>query len=543
MKKIKQLLTVRAFSPRRGWEVCKDLLFFIPEIDERVQDQNIYDSLKRPLKGEDPPFRFNNTDYSDYFTPRFLLDGSFLNIEFDVEASEDEENELILKPGSLYTYTGGFLEIKEEIPFSCVPNNIWFYDNILEGVYFLALFAGERIHTYYLGRDYPLQLGLINVNNYRGSSEFGEDYHPISTAEDLLRINDYPTENYYLTTDISLDGYIDGDGWLGISNFSGIFDGNGYTILNLYRSTPTIHKNGLFRNITGATIRNVVLKNVYVAGLAYNGALVGSVDSGINTIENCYVDGGEIIGLSHYAGGLIGYVWGGSTLNVNHCSTNCTSSTITNHAGGLIGGTSSPTTTINNCFSSGSVSSLIDSAGGFIGFASQNSTISYCYSICRTTGVGVNTGGFIGQNQGSGAVCNSCYWDIDSSGQAHSPGENPGEIEGKTTEEMVQQATFVGWDFVLQSYDYGDYDLYGGSSFIWDIREGHEYPYFNRLRYDFPLRTIIILAVVYLNAEGHIIEIGDSYRGIYDRYEFTFPGVSNLINGGVLRDNGWFNFW
>jgi len=541
MKQLKQLLTVRAFSPRRGWEVCKDLLFFIPEIDERSYDYDIYDSLKRPLKGEDPPFRFNNTDYSDFFTPRFLLDESFTSIEFDVEASEDEENQIILKPGSFYTYTGGFLEIKEEIPFNCIPNNIWFYDNNLEGIYFLALFAGEKIHTYYLRKDYPLQLGLINVNNYKGSTEFDASYSPIRTAEDLLRINDYPDGNYYLTNDIILDDYIDGTGWDGISNFSGIFDGDGYIISGLYRSSETTNKNGLFRNIIGATIKNVVLHDVYVSGYGYNGSLVGSVDSGLNVIENCYVDVGEVIGGAYYTGGLVGYVATDVYLNIIHCSTNCTCTSTSNNVGGLIGRASS-NTFITKCFSSGSVSSSTTNIGGFIGYADAGCTISYCYSTSRTSGSN-NIGGFMGYRQDATVLCTYCYWDTDTSEQDHSSGEAVGEIEGKTTEEMMQQTTFETWDFVLQNYDYGDYDLYGGSSFIWDIRDGFEYPYFNRLKYDFPLKTIIILAVVYLNAEGHIIQVGDAYRGIFDRYEFVFPGNSNLINGGVLRDNGWFNFW
>lgn len=50
-------------------------------------------------------------------------------------------------------------------------------------------------------------------------------------------------------------------------------------------------------------------------------------------------------------------------------------------------------------------------------------------------------GGLIGYWEGNQMVTSS-YWDMESSGQSYSAGG-----EGKTTAEMKQQSTYVGWDF------------------------------------------------------------------------------------------------
>ena len=52
----------------------------------------------------------------------------------------------------------------------------------------------------------------------------------------------------------------------------------------------------------------------------------------------------------------------------------------------------------------------------------------------------------------------SSYWDIDASGLSTSDGG-----EGKTTAEMVAQATFSSWDFTE-------------SAGVWQIDEGVSYP-------------------------------------------------------------------
>jgi hypothetical protein len=54
-----------------------------------------------------------------------------------------------------------------------------------------------------------------------------------------------------------------------------------------------------------------------------------------------------------------------------------------------------------------------------------------------------------------GGTVTQSYWDVETTGQRVSDGG-----EGKTSAEMKQRATFVGWDF----------------DGVWQIREGVSYP-------------------------------------------------------------------
>ena len=63
------------------------------------------------------------------------------------------------------------------------------------------------------------------------------------------------------------------------------------------------------------------------------------------------------------------------------------------------------------------------------------------------------SGGLIGN--GSFPTVTNSYWDIQTSEQFISAGG-----EGKTTEEMLQKNSYVGWDFIK----------------TWNIQEGKKYP-------------------------------------------------------------------
>lgn len=88
----------------------------------------------------------------------------------------------------------------------------------------------------------------------------GQEYYLLTSEEELLDIGDvYPLSgNYMLANDITMSGK-----WspLGDSKnpFTGIFDGNGYTIYDL---TAAPEANGFFGVAKDAVIRNVVLENV-----------------------------------------------------------------------------------------------------------------------------------------------------------------------------------------------------------------------------------------------------------------------------------------
>lgn len=140
------------------------------------------------------------------------------------------------------------------------------------------------------------------------------DYIKISNGAELAKIGidaAYPlTGKYILTNDIDLSAY---ENWTPIGNdysntdasaFSGVFDGNGYTISNLTVTATSITTGldqaygGLFNHIMGSTIKNLVMKNatisVNISGKqGFIGVIAGNAEassSGVpNTISNVVI--------------------------------------------------------------------------------------------------------------------------------------------------------------------------------------------------------------------------------------------------------------
>ena len=145
----------------------------------------------------------------------------------------------------------------------------------------------------------------------------------IYTAEDLLAVKDNPAGSYVLMTDIDMNGIE----WPAIT-FTGTFNGNGHTILNLNnvavstetrvtydgnRKTYDTYFAGLFAiaenaSITGVRLIGIDLMHTY-DGDCFLGGIAGFASE--TTIENCEVtgsirldvDNGRMFGV----GGVIGY--------------------------------------------------------------------------------------------------------------------------------------------------------------------------------------------------------------------------------------------
>lgn len=209
--------------------------------------------------------------------------------------------------------------------------------------------------------------------------------------------------------------WFDGQGWKAIGYFidddndkpfTGTYNGDDYTIDNLYINRPDSNFQGLFGRTEGALITNIGLNNVNITGRNRVGALVGNNRRG------------SIVSNSFSSGSVSGY-W-------------C--------VGGLVGG--SWDASLMNSYSTGDVTAGSDNVGGLVGW-NGDSVISNSYSIGKVVGDSGDIGGLIGVCVNS-EVTNS-YWDDQTSGQKTSANG-----ERRTTNDMVYpylENTYVSWCF------------------------------------------------------------------------------------------------
>jgi uncharacterized repeat protein (TIGR02543 family) len=337
--------------------------------------------------------------------------------------------------------------------------------------------------TYTANQTFKLEYGSVTLfAKWAFAGGDGTEGNPylVESPEDLYLVRNDLTAYYKQIADIDLSGYTN---WEPIGDnttpFTGSYDGDGYTIDNMTIDRATTHYVGLFGVISSASLSNVGITNADVVGGQYAGAMVGRNLNG--TIVNSYTTG-EVEGIpaasSGGVGGLVGENNGGtisycySTVNVTIVAngtnagglvgrnygdiSKCYAAGDVNYAehnaGGLVGwnGGAAPST-ITDCYATGNVTG--ETSGGLVAFTGNGSTIENSYSVGMVTGSSVYVGGLVGYRY-SGTTTNS-YWDTETSML-----ETSGSGTGKTTTEMMQQATFSGWDFTN----------------TWEITEGVTYP-------------------------------------------------------------------
>ncbi|MGB2809508.1 MAG: GLUG motif-containing protein [Sedimentisphaerales bacterium] len=287
------------------------------------------------------------------------------------------------------------------------------------------------------------------------------DPYVITTVQQLQEMQDDLNAYYLLGNDIDASDtktWNGGQGFLPIGTtlnpFTGTFDGQRHMISSLFINRPTTNEVGLFGCIgDGAVVCNVGLAEVDITARINSGSLVGY--SGGSTVCNSW-SSGSVRGSHNYQmrlGGLIGASSGADTY-VYQCFSraNVTATGGAHQVGGLAG-YNGHGSIMSDCYATGNVSGYWK-VGGLVGDNPypEGGYITRCYSIGRVTGIG---GGLVGFNYKGGRTYDS-YWDINTSGKTTSAGGI-----GKTTAEMMQQATFVNWDFIE----------------VWDIVEDETYPF------------------------------------------------------------------
>lgn len=209
-----------------------------------------------------------------------------------------------------------------------------------------------------------------------------DGYYKISNASQLAwlaySVNNnidngmWSNKNYKLECDIDLNGS-ELQQWIMIgtatNSFSGIFDGKGHSIKNLYVNNTDLDRFGLFGQIAStATIKNIKLLNCNITASNRVGGIVGANKGG--TIENCCVTG-KIFGTGNYIGGILGTNTNG---NIKSCYNKATING-TSYIGGIAG--SIWADEVQNCYNLGNVTGSRNLIGGIAGYSAGKIINSY----------------------------------------------------------------------------------------------------------------------------------------------------------------------
>lgn len=209
---------------------------------------------------------------------------------------------------------------------------------------------------------------------FSGGSGTEADPYLISSADDLNLLASYVNSGssrfsgaFYSQAknidDAALVNHIGSYGSAGNRPFSGVYDGNGYTISGIsFSAAASEPGQGLFGYAKNAVIRNVVINGfANSASEMYSGVLVGFGEA--TTVQDCSVSG-----------------------NI----------TINGAQGGGIVGRNGTDSVIDNCKFSGSLSGTAPSLGGIAGLNAVKGRVTGCKVNAEIKASGSGSGGVVG---------------------------------------------------------------------------------------------------------------------------------------------------
>ncbi|MGN1246538.1 MAG: hypothetical protein ACI4UN_07880 [Muribaculaceae bacterium] len=129
----------------------------------------------------------------------------------------------------------------------------------------------------------------MTAQNFAGGTGTAADPYQVATAEQLNEVSNFPTACFIQTADIDLSDIA----FEGIAPFTGVYDGNGYSI-DYYSDYTGSNGVGLFKRLhTPGVIKNVTMKYADVVGGNWSGILC-------STNGNWEKLGGDIINCTIY---------------------------------------------------------------------------------------------------------------------------------------------------------------------------------------------------------------------------------------------------
>ncbi|MBN2858133.1 MAG: hypothetical protein JXN63_07005 [Candidatus Delongbacteria bacterium] len=253
--------------------------------------------------------------------------------------------------------------------------------------------------------------------------------YQIATLDQLNAVRNYLSACFIQVADIDASAtstWNSGAGWIPITSFAGKYNGQGYTVSNLYINRPAQDLVGLFGSTTPAgIIENIGIENADVTGRQYAGTLVGR-NEGI--VRYCYSNGLLDTTDGYRSGGFAGYIFTGSSISNCYANVDVTRSAGTN-------------TTDNGAFCGRNF-------GGDISNSYSTGSVSYTGSTDP-----INKG-FVGSSTGT---FSNNFWNTEVSGQSTATGASGLTSDGMRT---LSNFTTATWDFQGESVN-GTEDIWG----------------------------------------------------------------------------------
>ena len=183
----------------------------------------------------------------------------------------------------------------------------------------------------------PAELAWVFNNGYNPATYYGNNFK----------------KSVSVNKDLNMGGHALYRVWIAADNLE--LNGNGHTVSNFKltkEGSGVAYSYGLFRGDAlehGITVKNITFNNVSIDnndesnGFGYAGVLFGDIQNGKTVnVSNVHVTNSHIKGICS-VGSLVGFVSGGSILNIDNCSSEgntLTNYSVTNksgYVGGLVG--------------------------------------------------------------------------------------------------------------------------------------------------------------------------------------------------------------
>lgn len=263
----------------------------------------------------------------------------------------------------------------------------------------VAFYDGEKIHQDFYN---------LPLTKFAGGDGTADNPYLIASIGDLARINDNPSAHYALSADFDASGMEFSAICDSSAPFTGVLDGRGHKIYNLYLSSG--YGSAIFNSIANAVVKNITFINPAVDP---KGGHENAVIS--RNAANSQISGIHVVGLECHSSGrheaLFGGIVGMATnfTKITDCSVvnaeiSIPGASFYSPVGGIVGATRTGTE-IHRCSFIGSINggSYI---GGIVGSTNRDEKISNCH-VDADIKAKNTVGGIIGYS--NRAVVSNCY--------------------------------------------------------------------------------------------------------------------------------------